>query len=58
MRVWAFLSTGMGGIDFGGLDAAAVLFDLPDDELEMLLHRLDVIKHRLDVIKHHSPPKH
>jgi hypothetical protein len=49
VRCWNFLATGMGGFDYGGLDTVAALFDLPDDQLELLLYRLDLIKR-------HRPP--
>lgn len=50
LHAWNHLATGMGGIDWAGLDAVAVLLDIHDDKLELMLHLLAVIKR-------HKPPE-
>lgn len=39
----------MGGIDWNGLEVVVALLGVTDDQLELLLHRLQVIKR-------HRPP--
>jgi len=44
VHAWNHLANGMGGIDWTGLELVAALFDVADDQLELLLHRLRVVK--------------
>jgi hypothetical protein len=45
LQAWNMLATGMGSIDWHGLEIVVDLLGVPDAQLELLLHRLMVIKH-------------
>jgi hypothetical protein len=45
MQAWNMLATGMGSIDWSGLEPVFNLLGVPDDQLELMLYRLMLIKH-------------
>ena len=45
LQAWNMLATGMGSIDWQGLETVVGLLAVPDEQLELLLYRLMVIKH-------------
>jgi hypothetical protein len=44
IRAWNLLSNGMGAVDWAGMPAVLAMLDVPDADIELLLHGLDVIK--------------
>ena len=43
-KAWLMLTNGMGAVDWAGVEPVTALLGVPDDELELFLHRLLIIK--------------